>query len=132
MQHGARPQRTRTDWPAFTITSDRFEEGFKFYLYPRREIRNLRACRSSRSQNVFAGSGGAWRSKDGKVLERTSVLQWLPLAELRERFIKKHGPQEWQLADVTEWTLDQVEELYTSGLMGNPFKIPAWRLTCLA
>jgi len=68
------------------------------------------------------------QKRDGAV--RTSGLQWLPLADLRERFIKKHGSQEWQLANETEWTVNEErraksEDLYTCATDGESTKSPA-------
>ena len=115
----ARVPNESRDWPGFTITSDCFEEGFKFYLYKTRDPELARMSQLTITKRLCRDWGCvAQQRRQG--LERKSGLQWLPLAELRERFIKKYGPQEWQLADVTEWTLDQVEKLYTSGPDGKP------------
>jgi hypothetical protein len=47
------------------------------------------------------------KRESGGACIRTSGIQWPPLDELRQRFIDKFGPQEWQLADQTEWQTDE-------------------------
>ena len=37
------------------------------------------------------------------VVRKVSVLEWPSLQELRERFVKKFGPQEWQHPEQTTW-----------------------------
>jgi hypothetical protein len=46
-------------------------------------------------------SGDAARIWNGT--RHVACLQWPALADLRELFVKRHGPQTWDSAGVTEW-----------------------------
>ena len=102
----ARVPNEHPKWPGFTVTSDQYEEAFKFSLTQARDQELARMSQLMITRRLCKEWGCvSQQRRDGAV--RTSGLQWLPLADLRERFIKKHGPQEWQLANETEWTVNQ-------------------------
>jgi hypothetical protein len=103
------------EWPGFTITGSPYEEDlglrkivvFKEWLGKSKD-RELRerlsplmiarrlvkewGCKAERRRE----SGTEWAN-------RVNGLWWLPLGELRQRFVERFGPQEWQHPDVVEW-----------------------------
>ena len=101
-------------WPGFTITSDD-DESFKIWLSRTRDQELTRMSPLTISKRLCKDWGCvSEQRRDGTG--RKSGLHWLPLADLRARFAKKHGLQEWQLAGVTEWTVDEVQKLHTGGV----------------
>ena len=58
-------------------------------------------------------SGDAARIWNGS--DHHSCLQWPPLAVLRANFEERHGPQDWDRSDVTEWRADQRSSIEDTG-----------------
>jgi hypothetical protein len=90
-------------WPGFSITSVDAKEGsFEDFLRKRQDLAGKALMIKRRLRKEWGCSSGddakRWNGK-----ERVSGIQWPPLADLRAKFIAKHGPTEWARPNVTEW-----------------------------
>jgi hypothetical protein len=92
------------EYPNVSVTAgrDRYP-GFDFYIEHHKELAYLGPQTVKRRLKKEWGcvtGKEARRQKDGK---QVGGIVWPSLADLRSRFEKKHGPQEWQRDDVEEW-----------------------------
>jgi len=90
------PDCSRTDM-------DQTEGSFDYFLAKSkdRELQKPLTVKRRLCAEWECKSGDATRIWNGS--RHVSCIQWPPLAALRELFAKRHGPQTWDRADVTEW-----------------------------
>lgn len=97
---GSLPSRYSSERPNIALTTGE-EDGRGFYHYVKATVPDLKL-----KTGLFIGNAlrakpwncKPWRSKSARGLE------FPPLAELREAFVVKHGPQAWQHPHVEEWS----------------------------
>ena len=85
-------------------TGDQTEQGTLDYLLANskdRELQKPLTVKRRLCSDWGCKSGDAARIWNGS--RHVACLQWPALADLRELFVKHHGPQIWNSADVTEW-----------------------------
>jgi hypothetical protein len=70
-------------------------------------------CRSGDGARIWNGS------------RHVSCIQWPALADLRELFVKHHGPQTWDRADVTEWRASTSPNDWGGATAPAPAPVPA-------
>ena len=104
------------DWPGFSVGNGyEQKQGFDYFVdnHHERELRDLGALRVKRllRKEWLCKSGDEAKRREGSTM--IYGVKWPPLAELRELFEKRHGPQDWLHPEVAEWpssspTSDQV------------------------
>jgi hypothetical protein len=96
-------------WPGYTITSGKeFGKGFYVYIDNHRdkELSPFGALTVIKRLIREWGCHATGPKRDPHHTDkRISGLQWPPLAELRDNFVKRFGPQEWLHPEPTEWTV---------------------------
>ena len=105
----ARVPNEHPSWLGFTVTSGSEEgHGFEVALSKSKDPDLARLSTLTVSKRLCRDWG--CKAEQRREAGGNSGLQWPPLAELRQRFIDKFGPQEWQIADQTEWQADDTVE----------------------
>jgi hypothetical protein len=93
-------------WPGFSISNGyEMKQGFDYFIdaHHDRELRDLHALKVKRQLRRDWGclSGDDAKRRDGT--DWIYGVKWPTLADLRARFVERHGPQDWLYPDVTEW-----------------------------
>lgn len=97
-------------WPGFSVSNgDEQRQGFDYFIdhHPDREVRDLGALKIKRQLRDHWGcrSGDDAKRRDGGSM--IYGVKWPSLSELRERFVDRHGPQEWLHSEIMEWPTAQ-------------------------
>ncbi len=97
-------------WPGFSVSNGAEErQGFDYFIgnHHDRELRDFGALKVKRDLRTYwnCKSGDDTKRRDG--INMIYGVKWPPLAELRELFEKRHGPQEWLNPEVAEWPIPQ-------------------------
>ena len=106
----ARVPNEHPSWPGFTVTSGAEEgHGFEITLSKSKDLELARMSALTVTKRLCKDWGCVAERKreSGNARIRTYGIQWPPLDELRALFIAKFGPQEWDIADQTEWQTDE-------------------------
>ena len=93
-------------WPGFSISNGyEIKQGFDYFIdtHLDRELHDFGALKVKRQLRRDWGcvAGDDAKRRDGG--DMIYGVKWPPLAELREMFVKRHGPQDWLHPEVTEW-----------------------------
>jgi hypothetical protein len=100
-------------WPGFSVTTG-YEDrrGFDHFIdnHTDQELRHFGALKVKRQlcKEWRCISGKNARRRDGGI--EVNGIMWPPLQELRELFVKCHGPQDWLNPDAVEWPTDPKAE----------------------
>ena len=110
------------NWPGFSVSNGyEIRQGFDYFIdhHTDRELRDLGALRVKRQLRKDWGclSGDDTKRRDSGIM--VHGVRWPEWAELRARFIKRHGPQEWLSPDETEWPT-QAPVSQTDADVGKP------------
>lgn len=93
-------------WPGFSISNgSEIKQGFDYFIdtHHDRELRDLQALKVKRQLRRDWGCLAGDEAKRRDAGDMIYGVKWPPLAGLREKFVKRHGPQEWLHPEVTEW-----------------------------
>jgi hypothetical protein len=95
--------------PGCSRTGDPTEPGTLDHLLTNSKDRELQKPLTVKRRLCAPIENGGWGCKSGDAARiwngtrHVACLQWPALADLRELFVKRHGPQIWDSAGVTEW-----------------------------
>ena len=106
---GVTPCAYSDEWPDFSYTADgafQQNKGFDTFIdtHPDREVRSLGALRVKNQLRKVWGCTTGDGARRGPSQIRG--VQWPPLAELRAKFVERHGAQEWLHPELEEWAAD--------------------------
>lgn len=93
-------------WPGFSVSNGyEVKQGFDYFIDTHHD-RELRDYRSLKVKRLLRRDWGCISGDDAKRRDGDAMIygvKWPLLADLRMRFVERHGQQEWLHPEVTEW-----------------------------